>query len=56
MISFDFAYASTCDFTLPRTSGPSVNAHVMKAQSVPSPNYEKMREQIEGDRIPQPSK
>lgn len=56
MTAFELAYASTCDLTLPRTSGPSVNVHVMKAQPVPAPNYEKMREQIEGDRPPQHEK
>lgn len=48
MSSFDVAVAAAIDVSRPKTSGPSVNVHVVRSPTYSAPDYEKMRDQIQG--------
>lgn len=44
----DISVASALELSRPKTSGPSVNMHVVQNNRSTVPNFEKMRKQIEG--------
>lgn len=48
MSSFDVAVAAAIDVSRPRTSGPSVNVHIVRSPRVNTPDYDRMKEQIQG--------
>lgn len=46
----NFAIASALEVSRPKTSGPSVNVHVVKTQRFLGPDFDRMKEQIQGDK------
>jgi hypothetical protein len=49
-------YAAVEEAIRPKSSGRFVDAHVVRTQKEPSPDYEKMRRIIAGESIPEPVK
>lgn len=48
MSTFDVAVAAAIDVSRPKTSGPSVNVHVVKSPKVTAPDFDRMKNQIQG--------
>ena len=48
MSDFSTAVAAVIDATRHKSSGPSVNVHVVKSPKEIRPDFERMREQIQG--------
>lgn len=48
MSSFDVAVAAAIDVSRPKTSGPTVNVHVVRSPRVSQPDFERMKNQIQG--------
>lgn len=48
MASFYDAVTAAIDASRPKTSGPTVNAHVVRSPKVSQPDFEQMKNQIKG--------
>lgn len=44
------AVGAALEATRPKTSGPSVNVHIVRSNRVHVPDYERMRQEISGER------
>jgi hypothetical protein len=51
MHDYSIAAAAVLEATRPKSSGPSVNVHVMRSQREVPPDYDKMRQQIQGEKF-----